>query len=99
LKAKAHLELSRLYFQSYSTYCNYALALEELEKYVALEPHKASSGEIKNMLAILREVKKQKNENLLLKEEIMSLKETINELNSLDIKMEMKREKVKQQGH
>lgn len=98
VKARIHLELAGLYYQSHGAQCNYGKALEELEKYVLLAPHKSNSDEIRNLLAILREVNNQKKNNLLLKEEISRLKETINKLNSLDIKMEMKREKVKQQG-
>ena len=97
LRAMAHLELSKLYFNNSNLQSNYARALEELEKYAVLEPEKSDCLEIKGQLAILREIRKLKKINGLLNEEILLLKETINKLNSLDIELEMKREKVKQQ--
>ena len=92
-KAKAHLELARIYYQFNNPGLNYARALKELEKYVALEPEKSNTLEIQNQLAVLRELEREKKAKVRLKRENA---EIINKLNVLDVQLEKKRELIKQ---
>ena len=96
LKAKAHLELVQIYYQFNNLDLNYARALEELEKYVALEPEKSNTFEIRNQLAVLRELEREKKAGIRLKKENAEMAEIINKLNLLDVQLEKKREMMKQ---
>ena len=96
-KAKAHLELAQIYYQCSNPDADYAKALDELEKYVLLEPEKSNTADIRNQLAVLRELKRQRKATEALEKKNAEISETMNKLHSLDVQLEQKRETMKQQ--
>lgn len=100
--AKAHFQLALLYSSYKNPNPNYQQALKELEVYISLNPSGEVSEGIQNLLSILRELdkiiednKKIKQQNSLLIRESKGLKESVEQLKNLDIKMEEKKKKVK----
>lgn len=87
-RAKAHKEMALLYYQSSNPDVDYAKALKELERYIALEPEKSDSYETRDMLAVLRALESHRIK-------IGDLTETINMLQSLDVELEKQRELMK----
>ena len=86
VRADAHLKLAAYY--SNHKNADYPEALKELEAYAALDPEGAKKENIQNWLAVLREFERTKNR---LKES----KDSLEQLKTLDIKIEEKRKKVK----
>lgn len=109
MRAKAHLQLAKLYFSHKNPNPNYQQALRELEMYLSSDPVGGGADEIQDWLAVLRELEKtseeskkskQKMSQLLkdnkeLKDAIVKLKDSVEKLNDLDIRMEEKRKQVK----
>lgn len=100
--AEAHFQLALLYSSYKNPNPNYQQALKELEAYISLSPSGEVSEGIQNLLSILRELdktiednKKIKQQNSLLIRESKELKESVEQLKNLDIKMEEKKKKVK----
>lgn len=89
-RAKAHLQLAA-YYSTYKN-ANYSAALKELEAYAVLDPEGAKKDNIQNWLVLLREFERTKNK---LGKENKELKDSLERLKALDIKIEEKRKKVK----
>ena len=87
-RARAHKEMALLYYQSSNPDVDYAKALKEIERYIALEPEKSDSYETRDMLAVLRALESHRIK-------IGDLTETINMLQSLDVELEKQRELMK----
>jgi hypothetical protein len=87
-RAEAHLSRARLYSSYKNPNPDYRQALRELEKYLSFNPPKGKTVEIRNWLAILRELDRVKKEN-------NDLKDILERLKNLDITIEEKRKQVK----
>lgn len=99
---KAHLRLALLYLDNKNPTPNYMNALKELELYVSLDPDGGNRTEIQNLLRVLRELGKAVDENKKLKIKVEQLirendagRKTVEELKSLDLRLEEKRKQVK----
>ncbi|MCE5195462.1 MAG: hypothetical protein LLF28_08470 [Nitrospiraceae bacterium] len=95
VRAKVHLRLAVLYSSYKNPNPNYYMALKELEAYILLDPDGAKNEEIQNLLGLLREIDKAKHKAAQIMRENKELKDTMEKLKALDIKMEQKRKKVK----
>jgi hypothetical protein len=102
IRALAHLQLVLLNTNYRNPNPDYARALEELKAYIALDPKGAKTEEVQNMLAILSEIEKIVKENEGMKESVRLLtiqnqraKETIQELQDLDVEIEQKRRRIR----
>ena len=102
--ADVHLQLALLHSSYKNPKRDYNRALEEIEKYVALESNGANDYEIQNLLTLLKTIKRGRNkgrESSLaseveeLTEEIKDLNETIDKLKQLDVELEKKRKSFK----
>jgi len=90
LRAGAHLKLSELYFNCTNPNKNYTRALDELEKYIKLKPENSNTYEIQNLLAILRELRDREDK-------LRQLQRKMDQLLLLEIQLEDKRKKIKEQ--
>lgn len=95
VRAHSHLKLGFLYTNYRNPQLNYAQALQEMEIYLSLAPAERHGEDFNNWLAVLKEVGKLQKANRDLREEVGSLKETIDRLKSLDRQMEEKRRLTK----
>jgi hypothetical protein len=109
VQAQSHLLLAFLYVNHRNPQLNYSRALQEMEKYLSLEPLEAQPDDFQNWLAVLKEVgklqtslEKVQKANKSLRDEVAGLKEmnskmkeTIERLTSLDRQMEEKRSLTK----
>ncbi|MGE5894338.1 MAG: hypothetical protein ACM34I_09810 [bacterium] len=86
-RAEAYLQLSSLYASYKNPAPDYQRALKSLEACIALQPSFAKSAEIENWLAVLRELNR-------MYKEYNDMKDTVEKLQHLDIKMEEKRKQV-----
>jgi hypothetical protein len=101
VRAKSHLQLALLYSSYKNPHPHYQQALKELEAYIDLNSSGEVSEEIQNLHAILREMgkitsenQKMKHENRLLRKQNIKLRESVKQLENLDIEMEEKRKKL-----
>ncbi len=101
-KAKAHLELALLHSHYRNGSPDYESALLELAKYASFDPEGADRIEIRNLQAILRDIKLLMDENVMLMGRLNRLlkeneerKLTIEKLKHLDIELEERRRQVK----
>lgn len=103
---KAHQQLAVLYLHYKNPNPDYLNTLKHLEIYATLSPRGGKTEEVQSLLALLRAFKKIDDENKLLGQESKNridqlikenqeLKKTVEQLQSLDIKMEEKRREVK----
>ena len=95
VRARSHLKLAFLYANYRNPQLNYNRALQEMEIYLSLAPTEGQGEDFNNWLAVLKEVGKLQKANRDLREEVGSLKETIDRLKSLDRQMEEKRRLTK----
>lgn len=95
VRAHSHLKLAFLYADYRNPQLNYTRALQEMEIYLSLAPADRQGEDFNNWLAVLREIGKLQKANKGLREEVGSLKETIDRLKSLDRQMEEKRRLTK----
>ncbi len=105
VRAQSHLFLAFLYVNHRNPQLNYNRALQEMENYLSLAPAEAQTDDVKNWLAVLKEVaklqtslEKAQKANKNLQEEVAGLKEMnnnmrerIERLTILDRQMEEKR--------
>jgi len=87
-RVKAHLHLAGLYSSYKNPDKDYAMALEQLERYISLNPNAAREYDVQNRLHLLREIAQLSQENL-------KLGQTIEELKLLDQQIEQKRERYR----
>lgn len=106
-RATAHYRLAVLYSHHNNPSPDYSLALKELETFIALDPQRGNIDEVRDRLALLRELERSNGENRkLLKEnrelrnsveqltrENRELKDTLEKMERLDIMIEEKRKK------
>jgi hypothetical protein len=92
VRVKAQLQLAKLYSSHKNPRPNYQRALKRLEMYLSFDPTQGETDEMQNWLALLRELVRERDE---LRKENRELKDTVEELKNLDIKMEEKRKQVK----
>jgi hypothetical protein len=109
VRARSHLRLAFLYVDHRNPQLNYSRALQEMESYLSLAPAGAQTDDVRNWLAVLKEVgklqtglEKLQKSNKSLRDEMAGLKEmnskmreTIERLTSLDRQMEEKRNLTK----
>ncbi|MEW6584151.1 MAG: hypothetical protein AB1442_00920 [Nitrospirota bacterium] len=94
-RAEAHLQLAKLYSSYKNPKPDYRRALRELEEYLSLEPAKAKIYEMQNWLALLRELARMDEELQKARHTISELKDAVEKLKDIDIKMEEKKKQVK----
>jgi len=87
-RVKAHLYLARLYASYKNPNKDYALALEELNTYISLNPKAAKEYAVQNRLHLLKEIEQ-------LSEKNVKLEQAIEELKLLDQQIEQKRERYR----
>jgi hypothetical protein len=87
-RVKAHLHLASLYASYKNPGKDYTLALEELNRYISLNPKAAKEYDVQNRLHILREIAQ-------LSEKNVKLGQAIEELKLLDQQIEQKRERYR----
>lgn len=99
---KAHLRLAMLYLDNKNMKPNYINALKELEIYIKIDLERGKSIEIQSLLTVLREVGRLNDENKKIKVKIeqvlkenAEIKETVEELKTLDLKIEERRRQAK----
>lgn len=99
---KAHLRLALLYLDRKNTKPNYITALKELEIYIKIDSEGGKRPEIQSLLTALREVgrlteesKKIKAKTEQLLKENTEIKKTVEELKTLDLKIEERRRQAK----
>lgn len=107
VSSRAHYRLATLYSHHNNPSPDYSAALKELEAFIALDPQKGSTDDVRHRLALLRELERAVSENRkLLKEnrelknsseqlarENRELKDTLEKMERLDIMIEEKRKK------
>lgn len=91
----AHIRLAWLYSSCRNPKQDYPRAYKELKKYVSLNPDAENSYTIQNWLAALKELERLSNLLEKLAHENKELTETIEKLESLDLKLEEKRKSYK----
>lgn len=106
---KVHLQLAKLYSHHKNPNPDYLLALKELESYISHDTEGGKADEIQNWLAVLRRLKMiidEKNQiarehqdtnakmEQIIKEN-QDMKKTVEQLESLDIRIEEKRKQLK----
>ena len=105
---KAHLQLAKLYSHHKNPNPDYLLALKELESYISHDTEGGKADEIQNWLAVLRKLKKITDENNQITQEHLDtnakmeqlikenqdMKKTVEQLESLDIRIEEKRKQL-----
>lgn len=101
-RRKAHLRLAMLYLDRKNTKPNYINALKELEAYITIDPEGGKRPEIQGLLTALREIGRLSEENKKIKvkteqvlKENAEIKKTVEELKSLDLKIEERRRQSK----
>jgi outer membrane protein assembly factor BamD (BamD/ComL family) len=87
-RVKAHLHLAKLYASYKNPGKDYALALEELNTYISLNPKAAKEYAVQNRLHLLKEIEQ-------LSEKNVKLEQAIEELKLLDQQIELKRERYR----
>jgi hypothetical protein len=87
-RVKAHLYLADLYASYKNPNKDYALALEELNTYISLNPKAAKEYAVQNRLHLLKEIAQ-------LSEKNVKLEQAIEELKLLDQQIEQKRERYR----
>lgn len=87
-RVKAHLHLAGLYSSYKNPSKDYALALEQLNSYISLNPNAAKEYDVQNRLHLLREIEQ-------LSEKNVKLEQAIEELKLLDQQIEQKRERYR----
>ena len=87
-RVKAHLYLASLYASYKNPNKNYNKALEELNRYISLNPKAAKEYDVQNRLHLLREIEQ-------LSEKNVKLEQAIEELKLLDQQIEQKRERYR----
>ena len=87
-RVTAHLHLAGLYSSYKNPNKDYALALEQLNRYISLNPNASQEYDVQNRLHLLREIAQ-------LSEENVKLGQTIEELKLLDQQIEQKRERYR----
>ncbi|MGQ9645158.1 MAG: hypothetical protein ACUVWO_01295 [Thermodesulfobacteriota bacterium] len=102
VRAQSHLQLAFLFVNHRNPQLNYTRALQEMESYFSLTPAKEKSDDVRNWLAVLREVgrlqasmERMQKANKSLRDEVAGLKETIERLKSLDRQIEQRRRLTK----
>jgi len=109
VRAEAHLRLAMLYLHDENPGLDYSRALEELKKYKSLSSNGDNKNEIRGLLALLQkfervmEQNKEKEraiqaltrEKRILIRENQQIKETIDELKDMDVRIEEKRREIK----
>ncbi len=109
VQAEAHLKLAMLYLHDENPRLDYLRALEELKKYKSLSPDEENKNEIHGLLVLLlkfekvieqneenaRAIKTLTRENRILIRENQKIKQTIDELKDMDVKIEEKRREIK----
>lgn len=107
VRATSHYRLAVLYSHHSNPSPDYPLALKELEAFIALDPQRAATDEVRNRLTLLRELERANGENRkLIKEnrelknsveqltrENREFKDTLEKMERLDIMIEEKRKK------
>lgn len=99
---KAHFRLALLYLDNKNTKPNYITALKELEIYIKIDSEGGKRPEIQGLLTALREVGRLSEENKKIKvkteqllKENAEIKKTVEELKTLDLKIEERRRQSK----
>jgi outer membrane protein assembly factor BamD (BamD/ComL family) len=87
-RVKAHLHLASLYASYKNPNKNYNKALEELNRYISLNPKAAKEYAVQNRLHLLKEIEQ-------LSEKNVKLEQAIEELKLLDQQIEQKRERYR----
>jgi len=87
-RVKAHLHLGSLYSSYKNPNKDYALAIEQLNRYISLNPSTSQEYDVQNRLHLLREIAQLSQENV-------KLGQTIEELKLLDQQIEQKRERYR----
>jgi len=102
MRAKAYLKLAKLYSSHKNPNLNYQQALKALEMYLSFDPADGGTDEIEDLLAILRAMEKINEENKKSRQKVnqlvrdnKELKESLEQLKNLDIKMEEKRKQIR----
>jgi hypothetical protein len=87
-RVKAHLHLASLYASYKNPNMHYNKALEELNRYISLNPKAAKEYDVQNRLHLLREIEQLSDKNV-------KLEQAIEELKLLDQQIEQKRERYR----
>ncbi|PNX51074.1 MAG: hypothetical protein BV458_12060 [Thermoplasmata archaeon M9B2D] len=93
--ASAYLRLASLYSSHRNPSPDYARTLKLLNNYSTLEPDKAKSETFQYWYSIISYINKLRQQTAGLQKENAELKEVIEELKHLDIRIEEKRKQVK----
>jgi predicted RNase H-like nuclease (RuvC/YqgF family) len=102
VRAQSHLQLAFLHVNHRNPQLNYTRALQEMESSFSLAPGKTQTDDVQDWFAVLKEVGKlqtnlerMQKANKSLRDEVASLKETIERLKSLDRHIEQRRSLTK----